>query len=1057
MRLRLFGVMAGGGSNSLFGVDNENGADVGSNLTRYFIDNPAFANLRDISFDLDAGYFFIVDSDGNDTNGILRGNISDLASGNPAPTLTRIFETDGFGELLQSIEIDTVNQKVYWLDGSFDAGFEFRRSDYDGSNNELIATLDSENPDNFLGFPGGIADFVLDAAHNSAYILSTFAFVDGLGNAFVLQNHIIRVNDLAAGSDNFTILGAGDGDGSDGYQPGRIDPALGQIVGIDVDHDTGELYFITQPISAEDHGGIFKYDPATDTLTTLWIQPTPSTDTTLQDYPTGYLNFIEYDEVADRYYVTTASSTDDELDATPGTNEADSSVFIGDPSGGAPERFIRIHDAGDGSSPLGMEIDYAAEVALSGAGSTYTETASAGSPAGPGVDVAAAPSVDDGDQATQWGATVAITSGFVSGDVLAATTVAGVTASYNALTGVLTLTGQASEADYQAMLDSVTFANAGDNPTDFGASTSRTISFTTFDGLIDSEAATATVTVADTNDGPVNVTGGAVATSEDAAPVAVTGLQVSDADSGTLTVTLSVGAGTLAIDTGVSGGVTAGQVTGNGTGTVTITGTQSAINATLAAMNGVTYAAMPDFNGLDSLQMVSDDGGLNDSDSVAITVSAVADIAGDAASANEDSAASVFVLANDSFENIPAITAFTQGANGSVTLNDNGTAGDTSDDYLVYTGNADFSGADSFSYTVTSGGVTETATVNMTVDPVADIVDDSVTVDEDSVANVLDLLANDNFENPGRSITSVTQGVNGGVVAINNNGTPGNTADDYVTYTPAPNYVGSDSFTYTVTSGGSTETATVNVTVSDFNDPPSGVTGDLEAPEDANNGSAVGTVTAQDSDSSSFTYTLLDDAGGRFAMDSAGNVTVADGLLLDYEQASSHTITVRATDDEGAFADFNMTVDVTDVLGEDVLGDGRANTFWGGAENDFLRGGAGNDTLKGGGGQDTLEGGDGNDVLNGGAGADILKGNSGEDVFVFQKGEANGDTIIDFWGQGASIEDSIVLQGYGAGTTLTRVGSGSSLTYRINDNGYIEVITVHATGQIHTTDWGVVP
>jgi Ca2+-binding RTX toxin-like protein len=1057
MRLRLFGVMAGGGSNSLFGVDNENGADVGSNLTRYFIDNPAFANLRDISFDLDAGYFFIVDSDGNDTNGILRGNIADLASGNPAPTLTRIFETDGFGELLQSIEIDTVNQKVYWLDGSFDAGFEFRRSDYDGSNNELIATLDSENPDNFLGFPGGIADFVLDAAHNSAYILSTFAFVDGLGNAFVLQNHIIRVNDLAAGSDNFTILGAGDGDGSDGYQPGRIDPALGQIVGIDVDHDTGELYFITQPISAEDHGGIFKYDPATDTLTTLWIQPTPSTDTTLQDYPTGYLNFIEYDEVADRYYVTTASSTDDEFDATPGTNEADSSVFIGDPSGGAPERFIRIHDAGDGSSPLGMEIDYAAEVALSGAGSTYTETAGAGSPAGPGVDVAAAPSVDDGDQATQWGATVAITSGFVSGDVLAATTVAGVTASYNALTGVLTLTGQASEADYQAMLDSVTFANAGDNPTDFGASTSRTISFTTFDGLIDSEAATATVAVADTNDGPVNVTGGAVATSEDAAPVAVTGLQVSDADSGTLTVTLSVGAGTLAIDTGVSGGVTAGQVTGNGTGTVTITGTQSAINATLAAMNGVTYAAMPDFNGLDSLQMVSDDGGPSDSDSVAITVSAVADIAGDAASANEDSATSVFVLANDSFENIPAITAFTQGANGSVTLNDNGTVGDTSDDYLVYTGNADFSGADSFSYTVTSGGVTETATVNMTVDPVADIVDDSVTVDEDSVANVLDLLANDNFENPGRSITSVTQGVNGGVVAINNNGTPGNSADDYVTYTPAPNYVGSDSFTYTVTSGGSTETATVNVTVSDFNDPPSGVTGDLEAPEDANNGSAVGTVTAQDSDSSSFTYTLLDDAGGRFAMDSAGNVTVADGLLLDYEQAGSHTITVRATDDEGAFADFNMTVDVTDVLGEDVLGDGRDNTFWGGAENDFLRGGAGNDTLKGGGGQDTLEGGDGNDVLNGGAGADILKGNSGEDVFVFQKGEANGDTIIDFWGQGASIEDSIVLQGYGAGTTLTRVGTGSSLTYRINDNGYIEVITVHATGQIHTTDWGVVP
>src|SRR6185295_13743645 len=117
MRMRLFGVMAGGGSNSLIGIDNDNGADVGTNLARYFLDNPAFTNLRDISFDLDAGYFFIVDSDANDTNGILRGNISDLFNNNPTPTLTRVFETDGFGELLVSMEIDTANQKIYWLDG----------------------------------------------------------------------------------------------------------------------------------------------------------------------------------------------------------------------------------------------------------------------------------------------------------------------------------------------------------------------------------------------------------------------------------------------------------------------------------------------------------------------------------------------------------------------------------------------------------------------------------------------------------------------------------------------------------------------------------------------------------------------------------------------------------------------------------------------------------------------------------------------------------------------------------------------------------------------------
>src|SRR6185436_16632675 len=77
-------------------------------------------------------------------------------------------------------------------------------------------------------------------------------------------------------------------------------------------------------------------------------------------------------------------------------------------------------------------------------------------------------------------------------------------------------------------------------------------------------------------------------------------------------------------------------------------------------------------------------------------------------------------------------TSFTQGTNGTVTRDDNGTAGDLTDDKLIYTPNADFNGADSYTYTVTSGGVTETATVNVTVNAVADIVADTVTTTEDA-------------------------------------------------------------------------------------------------------------------------------------------------------------------------------------------------------------------------------------------------------------------------------------------------------------------------------------
>ena len=63
----------------------------------------------------------------------------------------------------------------------------------------------------------------------------------------------------------------------------------------------------------------------------------------------------------------------------------------------------------------------------------------------------------------------------------------------------------------------------------------------------------------------------------------------------------------------------------------------------------------------------------------------------------------------------------------------------------------------------------------------------------------------------------MTQGTHG-TVAINNNGTAGDPTDDFVIYTPTANYNGPDTFTYTVTSGGVTETATVNVTVTAVND-----------------------------------------------------------------------------------------------------------------------------------------------------------------------------------------------------------------------------------------------
>ncbi|MFM2043119.1 MAG: hypothetical protein RLY86_1695, partial [Pseudomonadota bacterium] len=111
---------------------------------------------------------------------------------------------------------------------------------------------------------------------------------------------------------------------------------------------------------------------------------------------------------------------------------------------------------------------------------------------------------------------------------------------------------------------------------------------------------------------------------------------------------------------------------------------------------------------------------------------------------------------------------------------------------------------------------------------------------------------------------------------------------------------------------------------------PASLAGTLTVAEGAVNGSAVGIVTAQDF--STLTYTLTDDAGGRFQINgSTGQVTVRDGSLLDFETATSHSITVKA--DDGVLSTSQaLTVTVTNVAPPvPVDADGATNTVLEGA------------------------------------------------------------------------------------------------------------------------------
>jgi hypothetical protein len=131
---------------------------------------------------------------------------------------------------------------------------------------------------------------------------------------------------------------------------------------------------------------------------------------------------------------------------------------------------------------------------------------------------------------------------------------------------------------------------------------------------------------------------------------------------------------------------------------------------------------------------------------------------------------------------------------------------------LTYTPAANFSGSDSFTYQAADAELaSNVATVAITVTAVQDApiaVPDAATVDQNSGPNPIVVGANDSDpDGDAFSISEVTQPANGTVAIVD-----GLT----VSYTPALNYVGEDSFTYAITdSSGLSASTTVTVTVFD--------------------------------------------------------------------------------------------------------------------------------------------------------------------------------------------------------------------------------------------------
>jgi Ca2+-binding RTX toxin-like protein len=90
--------------------------------------------------------------------------------------------------------------------------------------------------------------------------------------------------------------------------------------------------------------------------------------------------------------------------------------------------------------------------------------------------------------------------------------------------------------------------------------------------------------------------------------------------------------------------------------------------------------------------------------------------------------------------------------------------------------------------------------------------------------------------------------------------------------------------------------------------------------------------------------------------------------------------------------------------------------------------------------------------LDGGGSSDSLSGLGGNDTFVFKAGQANGDVVFEFAGNGAGVGDSLKFVGYGPGATFTQQ-TATEWFITSADGSIQEVITLVGAPSIDATDY----
>ncbi|WP_153993831.1 tandem-95 repeat protein, partial [Vibrio parahaemolyticus] len=329
-------------------------------------------------------------------------------------------------------------------------------------------------------------------------------------------------------------------------------------------------------------------------------------------------------------------------------------------------------------------------------------------------------------------------------------------------------------------------------------------------------------------------------------------------------------------------------------------------NVLVSIENGIaTISPTADWNGSETLTFTATDpSGESVSQTVNFTVTPVADIVADKTTVVEDTPTIIKVLGNDTFEGddkVVSLDAENGPKNGTVIVNNDGTVTYTPDDNYV--------GEDTFTYIVTSGGVSESTTVNVDVTPVNDapVAKDDIATTQEDTAVTIDVLSNDtDVDGDKLSIQSASVPEAQGKVEI---------VDGKLVFTPAENFNGDAEIAYIVTDGQLTDEAKVTVTVNPVDDAPTIKVDAVESiTEDAvNTDTVVATLTVRDTDTpeDQLTVSLENNSNGYFVLvGDEVKLTQAGVDAVNNDELNLKDLTISASVSDGV----NPTANDSDSL-----------------------------------------------------------------------------------------------------------------------------------------------